>query len=296
MQSATYRKINNGWVIFLFLLPLFSGMILFEYIPLMAAMYNSMQIVNLMNPDTNRFVGLANYAALVSNARFIHSLGNSLLYIAGKLLVQLPMAMLLALLVNQNIRGRTILRGALFAPLVTSEVVIAVLWNALYFPNIGVFNSILNRLGLPAYGFMTSSALALPSILVVIIWMDVGFSMLLFLAGLQSIPPDFYEAAAIDGAGWWQGFRSITLPLMKRTILLAAFMVTLSGFRVFTPIYIMTQGGPQDASISAIYLIYEQAFKYLDMGSASAMAVVMMLILAAITLGENRLLRTELEY
>jgi multiple sugar transport system permease protein len=296
MNQRSVRKLQDTVAIILFLSPLLIGMVMFSYYPLIAAFYNSLTNMNIANPAAAKFIGAQNYLNLVGNTEFFRALANSLLYTAGKLVIQLPLGLSLAMLANQAVRGKTLLRGALFAPLVASEVVIAVIFNTMYFPDFGLFNAILRAVGLPTQGFIVSSTQALPSILVVMIWMDVGFTVLLYLAGLQSIPMEFSEAARIDGANEWDNFRYITLPLLKRTTLLCAFMATISGFRVFTPVYILTRGGPQDATVSAIYFVYEQAFKFLNMGPASAMAVAFILILAGITLVQGRVLRTEFEY
>jgi ABC-type sugar transport system permease subunit len=296
MQLRLTRSFSSVATLAAFLLPLLAGMVLFQALPLAIAAYNSTLSINIADPDAAKPVGLRNYADLLHNARFFHALGNSLLYMLGKLAVQLPLGLALALLANQAIRGRSILRLALFAPLVASEVVVAMLWNVIYFPDSGLLNAILSRLGLPTQGFITSASQALPSILSVVVWQDVGFTVLIFLAGLQGIPEELYEAAHLDGVNTWQKMWYLTLPLLKRSIMLAAFMATLGGFRIFTPIYVMTQGGPQESTTSAIYYIYEQAFKFLNMGPASAMAVIFIALLALVTLVESRLLRTEVQY
>ncbi len=296
MQLRWTRSFSSTAALAAFLLPLLAGMVLFQALPLAIAVYNSTLSINIANPDAAKPVGLRNYADLLHNARFFHALGNSLLYMLGKLAAQLPLGLALALLANQAIRGRSILRLALFAPLVASEVVVAMLWNVIYFPDSGLLNAVLSRLGLPTQGFITSASQALPSILSVVVWQDVGFTVLIFLAGLQGIPEELYEAAHLDGVNTWQKLWFLTLPLLRRSIMLAAFMATLGGFRIFTPIYVMTQGGPQESTTSAIYYIYEQAFKFLNMGPASAMAVIFIMLLALVTLVESRLLRTEVQY
>jgi len=296
MHPRSTRTLASASTIAVFLLPLLAGMILFQLVPFGIAIYNSTLSINITNPDAAKPVGLRNYTDLLHNFKFFHALGNSLLYMLGKLALQLPLALALALLANQAFSGRALLRGALFAPLVASEVVVAMLWNVIFFPDTGLLNAILSRLGLPTQGFTSSVTEALLSILSVVIWQDVGFTLLIFLAGLQSIPEQLYEAARLDGASARQSLQFLTLPLLKRSIMLAAFMATLGGFRIFTPIYVMTQGGPQEATTSAIYYIYEQAFKFLNMGPASSMAVIFILLLGAVTLVESRLLKTELQY
>jgi ABC-type sugar transport system permease subunit len=296
MNMKLTKKTKNGVTIFLFLFPLIFGVLVFQYFPLIAAAFNSMRSINTMTPNDAKFIGLENYVRLLQDTSFIRSIVNSIIYAAGKLFLQIPLAILFALIINRPIRGRIFLRMSLFAPLIASEVVICLLWNIIFFPDYGLVNSILAKIGLPTQGFIVSTSQALPTVLMASIWKDIGFTTLLILSGLQTIPEEYYEAARIDGAGGWSTFRFITIPLLMKTILIAAFMSTLAGFRIFTPIYMMTQGGPNNATISSIYYTYQQAFKFLDMGSASAMSVIFILILGIITLIESRVLRSDVEY
>jgi multiple sugar transport system permease protein len=280
----------------LFLAPTIIGLTLFQWIPLGVAVHDSFFTISMINRAAGRFIGLANYTALARDASFLAALANTLTYTAGLLVLEIPLGLALAILLNQGIRGTAIVRAVVFAPLVASETVVALLWLILYFPDTGVFNVLLHSIGLPVQPFLIGTTQALPSVLVTIIWRDVGFIMLLLLAGLQTIPEEYSEAASIDGAGAWARFGYITLPLLKRTLLLAVFMVTLEGFSVFTPIYLMTGGGPLNATTNAIYYMYDQAFNFQRTGAASAMAVVMMIVLGLVTLVQGRLLRSELEY
>src|SRR5262249_30535683 len=183
-------------------------------------------------------------------------------YIVGKLILQIPLALGLALLLNRSLPGTRIVRGGVFAALVASEAVVALIWNILYTPDNGLFNVLLGQVGIPSQPFLTSIVQALPAILGMVVWKDIGFTTLIFLAGLQTIPHEYQEAAAIDGAGPWTRLWHITLPLLKRMLLLATFMGTIAGSRIFIPIALMTDGGPQDATVNAVYYMYEQAFKF----------------------------------
>jgi ABC-type sugar transport system permease subunit len=249
-----------------------------------------------LNPNAAAWVGLDNYAGLLTNERFLHATLNTLIYIGGKLVVQIPLALFLAMLLNRSLPGTRLVRGAVFAALVASEAVIALIWNIMFAPDNGLVNVLIGRVGVPPQPFLTSETQALPTILAMVVWKDIGFTMLILLAGLQTIPQEYHEAAAIDGAGAWARLRHITLPLLRRMLLLATFMATIAGCRIFIPIALMTEGGPQDATVNAIYYMYEQAFKYQRMGEASATAVLVILLLIAITLVQARLLRTEHEY
>ena|SRR5579871_4465079 len=292
--SAARREVL--WVAILFLVPVFVGLAIFAWLPLAVAVRNSMLRFSPLNPDAAVFVGLGNYADLFATPRFQRAMLNTLLYIAGKLVLQIPLALGLALLLNRSLPGTRIVRGAVFAALVASEAVVALLWNILYTPDNGLINSFLRAVDLPTQPFLTDVAQALPAILVMVVWKDIGFTTLILLAGLQSIPPEFSDAAAIDGANAWQRTWHITLPLLRRMLLLAIFMATIAGSRIFIPIALMTDGGPQDATVNAVYYMYEQAFKFQRMGPASATAILVILLLVAITLAQTRLLRTTHEY
>ncbi|MCC7370113.1 MAG: sugar ABC transporter permease [Chloroflexi bacterium] len=280
----------------LFLFPTFVGLIVFHWLPLAAAVQNSLLRFSPLNPSAATFVGLSNYANLLENERFIRATVNSLIYIGGKLALQIPLGLGIALLLNRSLPGTRIVRGAVFAALVASEAVVALIWNILYTPDNGLFNAFLGAVGIPGQPFLTSVAQALPSVLVMIVWKDIGFTTLILLAGLQTIPHEYQEAAEIDGAGAWARLVHITLPLLRRMLLLATFMATISGSRIFIPIALMTDGGPEDATINAVYFMYEQAFKFQRMGDASAVAMLVILLLVAITLVQARLLRTDHEY
>jgi len=280
----------------LFLLPTFVGLLIFHWWPLVVALQNSTLRFSPLNPNAAVFVGMDNYVGLFSNERFVRAAVNTLIYIGGKLILQIPLGLALAMLLNRSLPGTRIVRGGVFAALVASEAVVALIWNILYTPDNGLFNVLLSQVGIPSQPFLTSIVQALPAILVMVVWKDIGFTTLILLAGLQTIPHEYQEAAAIDGAGPWRRLIHITLPLLKRMLLLATFMATISGSRIFIPIALMTDGGPQDATVNAVYYMYEQAFKFQRMGEASATAVLIILLLIAITLVQARLLRTDHEY
>jgi ABC-type sugar transport system permease subunit len=303
-MQATLRRPRTGsrprfdvlGVALLFLLPTFVGLLIFHWWPLVVAIQNSALRFSPLNPTAAVFVGLDNYIGLFSNERFVRATVNTLVYIFGKLILQIPLGLGLALLLNRSLPGTKIVRGGVFAALVASEAIVALIWNILYTPDSGLFNVFLAQVGIPSQPFLTSAMQALPSVLVMIVWKDIGFTTLILLAGLQTIPHDFLQAAEIDGAGPWARLWHITLPLLKRMLLLATFMATIAGSRIFIPIALMTDGGPEDATVNAVYFMYEQAFKFQRMGEASATAMLVILLLVAITLVQARILRTDHEY
>lgn len=280
----------------LFVVPMLVGLAIFHWAPLVVAVKNSTLQFSPLNPDASTFVGLDNYANLFASDRFLRALGNTILYIGGKLALQIPLGLGLALLLNRHLAGRTIVRGAVFAALVSSDAVITLVWNILYTPDNGLFNSLISAVGIPTQPFLTSTTQALPSILVIVVWKDLGFTMLILLAGLQSIPKEYQEAASIDGAGPLRRLIHITLPMLKRMLLLATFMATIDGYRIITPVILTTQGGPENASTNLAYYMFEQAFSYQRMGEASATAMIIIIMLSATSLVQMRALRTDYEH
>jgi ABC-type sugar transport system permease subunit len=295
-RSLSSARTEIVFVAALFLLPTFAGLLVFHWWPLAVAIWNSTLRFSPLNPNAAVFIGLDNYTNLFSNERFQRAMVNTLIYIFGKLILQIPLGLGLALLLNRNLPGTRIVRGGVFAALVASEAIVALLWNILYTPDNGLINVFLGQIGIPSQPFLTNTLQALPSVLVMIVWKDIGFTTLILLAGLQTIPHDFHEAAEIDGAGPFARLIYITLPLLKRMLLLATFMATISGSRIFIPIALMTDGGPENATVNAVYFMYEQAFKFQRMGEASATAMLIILLLVAITLVQAGLLRTDHEY
>lgn len=290
------RRLRLYLTVAVFLSPAVLGLAIFQYGPLIVALRNSFRELNLLNIDASSFVGLENYNRLLGDAIFWTSFRNTFVFTAGKIALQIPLALALALLVQKEARGIGIVRSSIFAPVVTATAVVAIVWNLMYHPTGGLMNSVLQWVGISRQPFLTSAEQALPAILLMSIWQDVGFTMLIFLAGLQGIPQDFLDSAAIDGAGKSDILRHVILPLLKRVILFAVVVTTITSFTTFTPIYIMTKGGPQKATLMAVYHIFQQAFQFMRMGYASALAVVLVLVMLVIAWLQSRLLRTEFEY
>lgn len=275
-----------------FLVPILLGIIIFRFWPMIKAFYMSLYEYNLLG-EKSSFVGLQNFLELFQDSTFLNSLKVSFLYGIMRIPVQVALALLLALYVNRKFRGVTFIRTLVFVPVVTSLVAVSVIWNLMYHPTYGIINSILHVLGLPAQEFLINKKLALPSVVTSVIWKDVGFSMIIFLAGLQSIPSNLYEAAEVDGASYWQKFRYVTLPLLRQTTLYVAVITTIFTFQDFAPIYVMTQGGPMEATKNLIFYIYENAFVYMRMGYANALSVIFFVILAGLSLLQIKVSRKE---
>ncbi len=205
----------------------------------------------------------------------------------------IPLALALAVLLDKRLPGSTWARNAIIGALAASEAVTALIWNQMYEPSTGLFNAILNAVHLPTQPFLTGSNQALISIVVMSVWKDVGLPMLIFLAGLQAIPRELPEAAELDGADERQIFWSITLPLLRPSIIVALFMMTITATRMFTPILITTQGGPQGATTNLALYSYLLGFEFQSPGTASASVVCMLVVLALVTAGQSFLLRDE---
>lgn len=275
---------------FLFALPALLYFAIFAFYPMVNAFYLSLHDYDLLSPP--RWVGLRNYEFLFQSAPFLNSLKTTALYAFGISVPIWVFSMVLALMLNQNIRFRTFFRTVFFAPIVMPLVVLAIIWTLLYHP-FGPINAIiLAPLFNQTIPWLSSSQHALLAIVIMAIWRATGYYGVIFLAGLQSIPNEFYEAARLDGAGTWNLFRHITFPLLRPTTLFVVVVSIINALRHFDVIWIMTGGGPGDATRVLSVLIYETGWGFLRMGRASAMSVVLFSIALLFTVVQLRLLRT----
>ncbi|MFB9809132.1 carbohydrate ABC transporter permease [Haladaptatus pallidirubidus] len=195
-----------------------------------------------------------------------------------------------------NLRGTKFYSGAIFLPVVTSWVVVSLIWTWLYNPEYGLLNTALGMIGLPQLSWLQSSDTALASIAIMSIWKHIGFNMVIFLAGLKGIPDDFYEAAIVDGANRWERFRYITLPLLKPTTFFVFVVTLIFSFRVYTQVYVMTQGGPVRSTYTIVYYFWQTGFQQFEMGYASAIAVVLFLIVFGLSILQQRTWGDNVEY
>jgi multiple sugar transport system permease protein len=245
-MSAMQILAGRHLAIALLSLPALTGMLIFLVWPLAEAAWISLFNYNLLR-GTGEWRGLGNYAQALADPLFRHAMQTSVLFFVLKVPLQLLLGFGLALFVRGAWRGVGLVRTVVLVPTVTSMVVVATIWGLMYDPSNGLFASILQTAGLPAQPFLTSPAQALPAIAAMMIWRDVGFTMILFLAGLSAIPRDYYEAAMIDGASGLQIARSITVPLLKRTTVFILIVETIAAFKVLTPVLLLTNGGPANA-------------------------------------------------
>jgi len=277
-----------------FLLPAAVGICLFSILPIAQALRISFFDYSLLSPQQTA-TGLENYKRAGADPVFQIALRNTLLYTGLLVIAQTGAALALALLLKQRVAGLAFFRSAFFLPVVTSLVVISTVWKLMYNSQ-GFLNGLLGTLGLSPQPFLASSTQALPSLVVMSVWKDVGFYMLIFLAGLQAIPVELYESAGIDGTTKWQSFTRITLPLLRRAAVFVIVVGTISAFKIFTPVYLMTDGGPADSTMVLVFYIFRTAFRYFEMGYASAMSFILLGIVLVLTLVQFRLLRTTVEY
>jgi multiple sugar transport system permease protein len=274
-----------------FLLPDVIGLAVFVGLPILGAFYLSFH--DWSGIGAREFSGLANYETLIKDKAFLHSLKITAIYTFSFVPLLYVFALALALLVNQGLALTGFLRSAFFAPFMVSLVVASVVWSFMLQDPAGVINTIIGLFGIEPQPWLGSTRFALISVILVTLWQAVGYSMIIFLAGLQDIPSVYYEAARIDGAGAWARFRHITLPLLKPTTVFVLIISFIGAFQLFDPIFVMTQGGPADATETTVYYIYETAFEFLQMGYASALSVVLFAIILIVSLLQLKVFRGE---
>jgi len=267
----------------MFLAPNIIGFLLFSLLPVGATL-----VISLLNWDLIRdpeFVGLKNYTTLLTkDPIFREVLFNTAYFVIGVVPASIVISLLLALVMNNGLKGISLFRAIFFIPVITSSVAVAMLWRWLYNTDYGLINVGLDALGLPYIPWLTSTDWAMPAVIIMAVWKSLGYNMVIYLAGLQGISPTLYEAAALDGANGWARFRDITLPLLGPTTFFILVISVINSFQVFDLTFILTQGGPGIATTTIVMYIYDQGFRYFQMGYAAAIAWVLFIIIFLITL------------
>lgn len=282
-----WRRRETG-VALVFLAPALLGFTAFYAVPSLRGLYLSLTDYDLLTtPD---FTGLANYRRLLADEVFWNSLWVTLKYVLINISVQTVAALLLAVLLHRLTRS-VVLRGVIMLPYLISNVVVAVLWYWMADYNIGVLNEMLGWIGIDPVAFFGDAGWSIPTIALVNVWSHLGYTALLIFAGLQTINRDVYEAAAVDGAGEVRTFCQITLPLLRPVLALVLVLTVMGSWQIFDTVAVTTKGGPVDATRVIQYYIYDSAFTRFDFGYASAIAVVLFLILAGVALAQLRLMR-----
>lgn len=283
---------------FWFLAPALGLIAIFFALPILAALllsFSDFDIYAIGDPTSLRWIGLDNYQHLLQHPLFWTALGNTFYFVllGGPLSVALSLGA--ALLVNARLTCcRTLFRTIYFLPVVSTLVAVAVVWRALYHPGAGLLNQFLGLFGVNPIDWLGDPHWAMPAIILMAAWKNFGFNMIIFIAGLQAIPDRLYEAARLDGADTWAQFRYVTLPMLAPTFLFVALMTMIGYLQLFAEPYVMTQGGPANATLSVVMLMYQEGFRWWNMGFAAALAFVLFAIILAGTLIQLRVQRKSL--
>jgi multiple sugar transport system permease protein len=295
MTAAARKSLKNNAIAYSFILPNLLGFAAFTLLPMAFALGLSLMAWDGANPI--KFVGLDNFVEMFHDETFWISTFNTIYYVVGTVPTTMVCALLLAVLLNQGIRGRNVFRAVYFFPYVASLVAVAVVWNMMFHPSMGPVNNVLRALGVknpPAWSASTSWAM--PTVIGASIWRNAGYYMVIYLAALQGIPRELYEAARIDGASSFQSFRKITIPLLTPATFFVTIMLTIQGFKVFDLVYVMTGGGPGRATNVLVFTIWDRAFIYSQFGYSSAVAMVLLAIVLFITVVQFRMERKWVSY
>lgn len=285
-EQMSGRKQDERIAGYVFSLPAVALLIAFLVVPIIYTVYYSVFQYQVMRPNDITFIGFENYHKLITDSDFWISLKNTFYFTIVVVPVQCALALALAMLVSKKFKGVSVFRTMYFSPQLTSMVVIAVLWTVLYNsnPNTGLINALLVNLGLEPINFLTNERTAMNSIIFMSAWQGAGYQMMIFLAGLQGIPRDQYEAASVDGATPWQQFWFVTIPNLKGTIKYVIMITMIQAMKLFTQPYVMTQGGPRNSTKTMVYYIYTQGFQKGNFGYACSVAAVFFVIVVAMSL------------
>jgi len=279
----------------LFLAPALTAIGFFFFLPVVAAFvlsFTDFDIYALASFDNARFVGIRNYVQLFQDPLFWVALKNTVYFLVVGGPLSIAVSLGAALLVHSRLaRWKPVFRFVYFAPVVTTLVAVAIVWRFIYHPRFGLLNYALSFVGIGPIDWLGDPAWAMPAIILLAVWKNFGYNMIIFIAGLQNIPDSLYEAASIDGAGGWQQFWRITVPMLAPTTLFITIITMIGYFQLFAEPYVMTQGGPMKSTLSIVLLMYEQGFRWWNMGYAAALAFVLFAFILAGSLLQSRLQR-----
>jgi raffinose/stachyose/melibiose transport system permease protein len=295
-QGPTTRRLVRRTRLrpFLWLLPAFVLFGVFRLYPLLFGLFLSLHKWDGMAPMV--FIGLANFwEAMFEGPLFWQALSHNAIYAVGTVVGKNVLALALAVVLNAEFRGRAFFRTTLFMPVVMSLVVVGILWSWIYNYQFGLLNNLLQLVGLGAWrgAWLGSTTLSLYALILVDVWKFFGYHMVIYLAGLQAIPPVLYEAAVIDGATAWRQFRHVTLPMLRAIVVVNVTISLMGAFNVFDLVYVMTRGGPNNATNVVVLEAYQQAFEFYKLGYGAAISVLLMLIVIALSVAQIRLMRGE---
>ncbi len=279
---------------YLMVAPMVLGLGVFFYLALGASFFISLTDWNVLTPP--KWVGFENYRALFANPTFRYALRNTLYYTLLSVPLGVATSLVLAVALNTNLRFRNVYRLVFFLPVLTMPVAIGVVWNWIYNPDFGLLNQVLGLVGAPRIKWLTDPTFAMPALVILSVWQGSGYGMIIFLAGLQNIPREFYEAAQIDGATGWHRFRFVTLPLLSPTMFFVSITSLIGAFQIFDVVYAMTAGRASDTLRTVVYMIYEEGFRYFRMGQATAVAWILFGLILVVTAVQLRLQRRWVHY
>ena len=281
-----------GWLL---LTPAAILLIAFTHYPTLATIYESLfSKGSMIRPS--RFIGIANYESMIEDPIFWKVLFNNLWFAAGTIPASVALAITMALLVNRALPGRPFLRLAYFTPTILPMIAVANIWLFFYSPDIGLIDQILGWFGLPGHNWLGDPDTVLPAIIVMTIWKEAGFFMIFYLAALQHLPPELEEAAKLEGASRWYYFRRVIFPLLMPTTLFVLVNAVLNSFKLVDHLFVLTKGGPDNASNLLLYYIYENAFSYFDTNYAATLTVVLLAMLAIMALAQFFFLDKRIHY
>lgn len=290
LTASERAESRAGWA---FVAPGLILITIFFAIPVLGVFllsFTDFDIYSIAAPGSTRFVGLQNYIDLYHAPLFRTALTNTFYFVIVGGPLNAAISLGAALLVNAKaVRFKPFFRSALFAPWVTTLVAVALVWRYIYHPQYGILNALLGMIGVAPIDWLGSTTWSMPSIILLSVWKNFGYNMLIFLAGLQTIPEELYEAARLDGANAWQQFRHVTLPMLGPTFVFVGIVTMIASFQIFSEPYVMTQGGPLKSTLTLVLYMYEEGFRWWRLGTAAAIAVVLFLITLAGTMIQFRL-------
>jgi ABC-type sugar transport system permease subunit len=293
-SAKRWREDLTGWAFAAPFVILFGVFMAFPILASFLLSFTSFGLRDLANPVGTTFIGIQNYVDLFGDPKFWKSLFNTTYFVVLGVPLTLAFGLLIANALNRGVnRFRTAFRVGYYLPVITSIVAIAVVWRFLLNPDVGLINMVLAGLGITGPAWLADPALAMPSIIAMAVWRNLGFAMIVFLAGMQAIPAVLYEAASIDGAGRWQSFRFVTMPMLRPTILFMTVITTIGYLQLFEEPFVMTGGGPLDATLSVTMYMYQEGFTFFDQGYASAIAYVLFVIVAIVAFLQFKFLRSD---
>ncbi|MGN0350873.1 MAG: carbohydrate ABC transporter permease [Roseburia sp.] len=273
-KKLTLKKMGSAW---LFVIPALIPLIVFWIYPILRSVYISFTDWDYMSPNYN-FVFFDNFIALFKDQRFYDALWNTVVFTLGTLIPTIVLGLLLALLMQKSFKGSGIIKFILFSPWITPTVAVSIVWTWIYDPSSGIANAILNFFGLPGLQWIKSSQTAMLAVIIVTVWKSLGYAMIFYLSALEKVPKELYEASGMDGAKNWQRFRDVTIPCISPTTFFLMIITMVNSLQAYDQIQILTQGGPSGSTRTLLYMYYQLGFEEFNMGQATAVAIVLILI------------------